>query len=117
MYWLVGIGFGLELNPLLYLGVCGAANLVIAVPSTSGGIGPFEYFAREVVVVFGAGVALGTAYAIALHALLLIPVVVLGLVLLLQRQIAVRSVLRAPAAIAEAPADEPRAVERARGTG
>ena len=117
MYWLVGISFGLELDPLLYLGVCGAANLAIAVPSTSGGIGPFEYFAREVVVVFGAGVALGTAYAIALHALLLIPVVVLGLALLWQRQIGVRSVLRAPAAVAEVPADEPRAVERVRGAG
>ena len=93
MYWLVGIGFGLELDPLLYLGVCGAANLAIAVPSTAGGIGPFEYFAREAVVVFGAGVAVGTAYAIALHALLLIPIVVLGLLLLWRRHIAVRSIL------------------------
>ena len=100
MYWLVGIGLGLELDPLLYLGVCGAANLAIAVPSSSGGIGPFEYFAREVVVVFGAGVAAGTAYAIALHALLLIPIVALGLLLLWRRHIAVRSILRADAVLA-----------------
>ena len=37
MYWLVGIGLGLDLDPLLYLAVCGAANLAIAAPSTSGG--------------------------------------------------------------------------------
>ena len=96
MYWLVGIGLGLELDPLLYLGVCGAANLAIAAPSTSGGIGPFEFFAREVAVVFGATAAAGTAYAIALHAVLLIPVAALGLLLLWQRHIAVRSLLRTP---------------------
>ena len=109
MYWLVGIGFGLELDPLLYLGVCGAANLAIAVPSTSGGIGPFEYFAREVVVVFGAGVAAGTAYAIALHAVLLIPIVALGLLLLWQRHIAVRSILHADAVLASPEAEAVRA--------
>ena len=102
MYWLVGIGLGLELDPLLYLAVCGAANLAIAAPSTSGGIGPFEFFAREVAVVFGATTAAGTAYAIALHALLLIPVAALGLLLLWQRHIGVRSLLRA--APEEAPA-------------
>ena len=120
MYWFVGIGLGLDLDPLLYLGVCGAANLAIAVPSTSGGIGPFEFFAREVVVVFGATTAAGTAYAIALHALLLIPVVALGLLLLWQRHIAVRSLLRAPPddVSGDEPGDGPAAaVERLRRTG
>ena len=103
MYWLVGIGLGLDLDPLLYLAVCGAANLAIAAPSTSGGIGPFEFFAREVAVVFGATAAAGTAYAIALHALLLIPVAALGLLLLWRRHIGVRGLLRT------APEDTPAA--------
>ena len=94
MYWLVGLGMGLTLDPLLYLGVCGAANLAIAVPWTSGGIGPFELLARETTVVFGTTMVVGTAYAIALHALLLIPVVLLGLLLLWRRHIAVGSILR-----------------------
>jgi uncharacterized protein (TIRG00374 family) len=106
-YWLVGVGFGLELDPLLYLGVCGAANLAIAVPSTAGGIGPFEYFAREVVVVFGASVAAGTAYAIALHALLLIPIVAIGLLLLWRRHIAVGAILHADAVLAGPEAGRP----------
>jgi len=86
-YWLVGEAFGLGLDPWLYLGVAGAANLAIAAPSTAGGIGPFEFFAREVLVVFGVATAAGTAYAIALHALILVPVVIAGLALLWQRHL------------------------------
>ena len=86
-YWLIGEGFGLGLDPWLYLGVAGAANLAIAAPSTAGGIGPFEFFAREVLVVFGLGSAVGTAYAIAVHALILVPVVLAGLVLLWLRHL------------------------------
>ena len=86
-YWLVGEAFGLGLDPWLYLGVAGAANLAIAAPSTAGGIGPFEFFAREVLVVFGVATATGTAYALALHALILVPVVLAGLLLLWQRHL------------------------------
>lgn len=97
MYWMVGIALGLDLHPALYLGVCGAANLAVAVPASAGGIGPFEYFAREVVVRFGASTVAGTAYALALHALLLVPVVVIGAVLLWVRHTGPRAVLRAAA--------------------
>jgi uncharacterized protein (TIRG00374 family) len=88
-YWFVGEGFGLGLDPWLYLGVTGAANLSIAAPSTSGGIGPFEFFAREVLVVFGATSAVATAYALALHALILVPVVLAGLLLLWRNHLGV----------------------------
>ena len=88
-YWLIGEGFGLGLDPWLYLGVAGAANLAIAAPSTAGGIGPFEFFAREVLVAFGATSAAATAYALALHVLILLPVVIAGLVLLWKNQLGV----------------------------
>jgi uncharacterized protein (TIRG00374 family) len=94
-YWLVGEGFGLGLAPWVYLAVCGAANLAIAVPSTAGGIGPFEFFARQVVVAFGVSSAAGTAYALVLHALILVPVVLIGLALLWRQHLGVRTVLRA----------------------
>jgi hypothetical protein len=119
MYLLVGVGMGLDLDAPLYLAVCGAANLAIAVPWTSGGIGPFELLARETTVVFGTTIAVGTAYAIALHALLLIPVVLLGLLLLWRRHIAVGTILRAGDGAAEAPpaAREPLAAAEARKSG
>jgi uncharacterized protein (TIRG00374 family) len=94
-YWLVGRGFGLPLEAAHYLAVCAAANLAIAAPSTAGGVGPFEFFAREVAVAFGATAAVSTAYALALHALLLIPVVVLGLALLWHRHLGMRALVRA----------------------
>ncbi|MSP22462.1 MAG: flippase-like domain-containing protein [Dehalococcoidia bacterium] len=94
-YWLVGEGFDLGLAPALYLGVCGAANLAIAAPSTSGGIGPFEYFARLVAVSFGAATAAATAYALVVHAVVLVPVVLLGAFLLWRQQLGFGSLLAA----------------------
>jgi uncharacterized protein (TIRG00374 family) len=94
-YWLVGIGFGLDLDLPLYLAVCGAANLAIAAPSTAGGVGPFEFFAQKALTAFGVTTAAATVYALVLHALLLIPVVLLGIVLLWRRHMGLGSVLRA----------------------
>jgi hypothetical protein len=98
-YWLVGVGFGLDLAPPLYFAVCGAANLAIAAPSTAGGVGPFEFFARSAAVAYGAGRAVATAYALVLHALILLPVVLLALVLLWRRHLGVGTLVggRAPA--------------------
>ena len=56
------------------------------VPSSAGGVGPWEYFARVVIVdTFGAPLAAGTAYVLVLHVLLLAPVALtlLGRLLLL----------------------------------
>ena len=94
-YWLVGIGFGIDLDPPLYLAVCGAANLAIAAPSTAGGVGPFEFFAQKALTAFGVGTTAATVYALVLHALLLIPVVLLGIVLLWRRHIGLGTMLRA----------------------
>ena len=94
-YWLVGEGFGLGLAPAPYLGLCAAANLAIAAPSTSGGIGPFEFFARQVAVGFGAARGAATAYALVVHAVVLIPVVILGAVLLWRQHLGLGSLVRA----------------------
>ena len=88
-YWAIGEAFALPLAPALYLAVCAAANLAIAAPSTSGGIGPYEFFAREVVVHFGTSAAAGTAYALALHAFVLAPVTVAGILLLWRRHLGI----------------------------
>ncbi|MEX2446628.1 MAG: lysylphosphatidylglycerol synthase transmembrane domain-containing protein [Dehalococcoidia bacterium] len=84
-YWLVGIAFGLALPVEAYLAICAAANLAIAAPSTAGGIGPYEFFAREAAVSFGATAGAATAYALALHAFVLLPITLAGLALLWRR--------------------------------
>lgn len=106
-YWLIGLGFGFTLHPAVYLAVCGAANLTVAVPSTSGGIGPYEFLAREVVVYFGVSAAAGTAFAIAAHAFILLPLTLLGVLLLWRRDLGLGDLAQPQeieaARIAEAP--------------
>jgi len=82
MYYLVGRAFDLREGFAVYLVLAGAANLAITVPSTSGGIGPFEWASREVLVAVGVASGTASAYALALHGLLLVPVIVVGLLFL-----------------------------------
>jgi hypothetical protein len=89
--WAVGQAFGLGLDVGIYFGVCGAVNLSMVVPSTSGGIGPYEFLAREVVERFGVGTATGTAYALVLHATILAPVAVVGLFLIWRQDLGLKT--------------------------
>lgn len=89
--WAVGQAFGLGLDAGIYFGVSGAANLSMAAPSTSGGIGPYEFFAREVVGRFGVGTATGTAFALVLHFTVLVPVAIVGLLLVWRQDLGLRS--------------------------
>lgn len=112
-YWLAGLAFGLDIPAPLYLGLCAAANLAIAAPSTAGGVGPFEFFARTVAIAHGVASGAATAYAIGLHALILLPVVAIGAVLVWRQDLGLRGVLAArppPAAgEQEPPAQRPAA--------
>ena len=94
-YWLVGVASGLDLQAPLYGAMLAASNLALVAPSTAGGVGPFEYFAREVAVAYGATAAAGTAYAIVLHALTLVPVALVGMAILWRRDTGLRALLRA----------------------
>ncbi len=93
-YWFVGLAFDLDLALPVYLGVTGAANLAIAVPATTGGIGPFEFFTREMVVAFGVSNATATAYSLVLHALILGSVLILGVFLAWRSEVGVTSIVR-----------------------
>jgi glycosyltransferase 2 family protein len=78
MYYLIGFAFDLDQPFYIYLLVAAAANLVIALPPSQGGIGPFELVTREVLVLAGVGASEASAYALTLHAALLLPVILLG---------------------------------------
>lgn len=80
--YIVGISFGLEMPYSIFFISTGAANLAAALPTTQGGIGPYEYFAKQTLVIFGADNSLAIAYAIVLHATLILPLTFLGLVYL-----------------------------------
>ena len=82
MYFMVARAFGINEPFYVFLLLTSAANLAIAIVASQGGIGPFELVVSKTVVAFGAASELGSAYAIGLHALLLFPIIALGLYLM-----------------------------------
>jgi uncharacterized protein (TIRG00374 family) len=86
MYLMVGISFGLDglmsgmvfVLSVMFL-VTAAANLALTLPSSPGGVGPFELLAAASLVLVGVEKDLASSYALALHVVLLVPVTLLGL--------------------------------------
>ena len=93
MYYLVGEAFHLNVGFDVYLMIAAAANLALSVFASPGGVGPFEVTTREVLVYFGVSSASASAYAIALHALLLVPVIVVGLILIWTSRITLKEIM------------------------
>ncbi len=79
MYYLVGIAFDIDVGFHHYLLATAAANLAIAVLASQGGIGPFELVTKQTFIAAGVATSGAEAYAIGLHALVLLPVIVVGL--------------------------------------
>ncbi|HLF70535.1 MAG TPA: lysylphosphatidylglycerol synthase transmembrane domain-containing protein [Dehalococcoidia bacterium] len=93
MYYIVGEAFHLNVGFDVYLLVTASANLALSVFASPGGIGPFEVTTREVLVYFDVAGASASAYALALHALLLAPVIIVGLVLVWTTSLSLRDML------------------------
>jgi uncharacterized membrane protein YbhN (UPF0104 family) len=94
MYYLVARGFGIDEPFYVFLLLCAAANLAIAVVASQGGVGPFELVVSRTVVAFGAAPELADAYAIGLHAVLLFPIIVLGLYLMWSMKLTFGDILK-----------------------
>jgi glycosyltransferase 2 family protein len=81
MYALVGRAFGLDLPIGAYFLLEGIGNLALAVPTTAAGLGSFDYLtylaAREVDI----DAHTATAYVLTMHALIVLPVTILGALL------------------------------------
>jgi uncharacterized protein (TIRG00374 family) len=84
MYYIVARAFGIDEPFYVFLLLTADANLAIAIVASQGGIGPFELVVSRTIVAFGASVssADANAYALGLHAMLLVPIVVIGLSLM-----------------------------------
>ena len=87
MYAVISLGFGVQdafsgMGMLVGVIVLTTAtsNLGTSIPSTGGGIGPFEFFSQATLIFFGVGTAVASAYAVVLHVALLTPVTIVGLV-------------------------------------
>ena len=111
VYILVAVAMDVD-TPIVVLFVAVAAsNLATAVPSSSGGIGPFELLAKETLVRAGVGAGLATAYAVVIHATLWVPVTIAGAVLLILEGVPLREVLRPTSGMNESDAGQTEATE------
>ena len=111
VYILVAVAIDVD-TPIVVLFVAVAAsNLATAVPSSSGGIGPFELLAKETLVRAGVGAGLATAYAVVIHATLWVPVTIAGAVLLILEGVPLREVLRPTSGMNESDAGKIEATE------
>lgn len=116
MYYMVARAFGIHEGFHIFLLLTAAANLAIAVVASQGGIGPFELVVSRTIVAFGVTGAdsdglrrLADAYAIGLHALLLGPIVVIGLYLMWSMQFSFGDMLRSRRDVpVDAPGETPR---------
>ena len=80
VYMLVGEAFHLDEGFGTYLGVTAAANLAFSVPLTQGGVGSFEFLVQQVLIFADVDDAVAVAYALVLHALIIVSMVVAGLI-------------------------------------
>lgn len=111
VYILVAVAMDVD-TPIVVLCVAVAAsNLATAVPSSSGGIGPFELLAKETLVRAGVGVGLATAYAVVIHATLWVPVTIAGAILLILEGVPLREVLRPTSGMNGSGAGQAKATE------
>jgi uncharacterized membrane protein YbhN (UPF0104 family) len=117
MYYMVARAFGIDEPFYVFLLLTAAANLVIAVVATQGGVGPFELVVSRTVVAFAASDSIkpvADAYAIGLHALLLFPIIILGLYFMWSMKLTFGDMLKTSNYDAEdALAEHERAIEAA----
>ena len=81
--YLTARAVGIELTPVQAVFVTGALNLGVAIPSSPGFVGTYQWLGVSALALFGIGQESALAYAIALQAVWYLPTTVVGLVLLL----------------------------------
>ena len=79
VYSFVGRALGMHVGISYYMMATAAANLAITAPSSQGGIGPYEFFAKQTLLLAGVSASVATAFALAAHFLVLLPITVVGL--------------------------------------
>jgi uncharacterized protein (TIRG00374 family) len=77
-YWLMGAAMNIHVNFLLVCLIMAVANFAIMVPSTSGGVGPFEFFGVGIMLLFSYTKEQAAAYVFIVHAMILFPIIILG---------------------------------------
>ena len=101
MLYVIGFSFDLQdsfsspgMMAAVVMATTATANLATSLPSSQGGIGPFEFFSTATLVVLGVAGPVATAYTVTVHAALLAPVTLLGFVYLWGQDISLAQLTR-----------------------
>ncbi len=78
MFAVVGHAFGLDLGIGAYFLLEGIGNLALAVPTTAAGLGSFDYITLLTAKHVDISPETATAYVLTMHALIVVPVTLLG---------------------------------------
>jgi uncharacterized protein (TIRG00374 family) len=121
MYYMVGRAFDIDVGFQHFLLATAAANLAISILASQGGVGPFEVVTKQIFIAAGVADASATAYAIGVHALVLLPVIALGMYFLGTMGLSLGEMFRRSSERDAEPVDDERLVgltasEEARGT-
>lgn len=93
--WLVGRAVGVELTPVEAVFVTAVINLGVAIPSSPGFIGTYQWLGVSALALFDVGTEQALAFSILMQAVWYVPTLLVGGVLLVRRGI--RTVRQAPA--------------------
>ncbi len=95
VYYTMSLAFDLGQPFQVILLVTATSNLATAVPSSIGGIGPFEVVAKSTLLAFGVGGDAATAYVFFVHIITLwMPVSILGLLFLWRENLSLTRLAR-----------------------
>ena len=78
MYVIIGEAFGIDLSAGGYFLLEGVGNLALGVPATAAGLGSFDYLTLISAQELNVPDNLGPAYVLTVHAMVVIPVTILG---------------------------------------
>ncbi len=93
VYVFVAEALGIETSLGGLLVVVVVANTIVAIPLTQASVGPYELSVTAVLAQYGVGRSAGAAYAVLVHAVLVVPVVLAALVALWALRIGPRDLL------------------------
>lgn len=83
--WFVARAVGVELSPIEALFATAVINLGIAIPSSPGFVGTYQWLGVSTLALFGVGTDEALAFAILMHAVWYVPTTLVGGALLLRR--------------------------------
>jgi hypothetical protein len=100
-FCMVAFAFDLGLPFYVFMLAAAVANLAWALLMTPGGLGPFDYFAQQTVIYFGVSGAVATSYVVALHAIILLPMIALGFIFLWMANLSLAKIMPAERRLAK----------------